>query len=425
MGTCRLLYALGPPYVLRHGVTLRTRLQMASFVCFMRADAGRLAYMRSLDICAKVFEPRRDVVVHGTDASFADLLTHPTTALNTLILHDAEKILACNPELLTAVSTLTSVKQLHVDGVGRAAIVTLRTMRSHLVSATVALAGPLGYTPALRGHSAFSDVFSVLQFSADTLQELDLSLGIPINPARDIPVPLQFPHVRTLRTVLDTHFPQCILLRLFPNLQNLHLIPGLDLLYIVEDPNSGWFMHALRDANGRIGLSSSPRLVECSGEVSSLYPLSAHLTVSKLRICSHLHDRELPFFRIVLVETRPAELEVSVRGLDVVEAVAGILRELEPLTLRVLTLNVSFRPWDGEQVAVEERLYAALGILLQMSSSLNVVVSIPSTSRGLTVGNCFPNEDGVHAVLASSSKVFGASLTNAQRREWRIVRHAA
>ena len=363
METCRVLYALGPPYVLRHGVMLRTRAQMASFVSFMLADTSRLAYMRLLDLGANVFEFLCRFDARRTDPSFAELVTHPTTALHTLILRDMEKTLTCNPHLFVAVGTLTSLKRLHVHGVGRTGIEALRVMHSQLVSATVALTVPLGYIPSLHGNSAFSDVFSALQSSADTLRELDLSLGTPINPTRDVPVSLRFPHVRTLRTVVDTQFPQCILLRLFPNLENLHLVPGTDLVCVARDPNAVWFMDTLRHANGKIGLSSGPsspshslKLRECSGEVTCLYPLSAHLTASRLQICGHVGEHDLCFLSVVLAEIHPEELEIGVHGLEDVEEIVGVLRELqEPWTLHVLTLNFSFRPGDGEGLVGEVR----------------------------------------------------------------------
>ncbi len=253
-------------------------------------------------------------------------------------------------------------------------------MRSQLVSATVTLAVRLGYTPVPRVHSAFSDIFSALKLSADTLQELDLSLGTPVNPVRDVPVSLRFPRVHTLRTILDTYFPQCIVLRLFPNLQNLHLIPGLDSFRISEDPNAVWFMDTLRNANGKIGLSSSLKLVECSGEVTSLYPLSAHLTASKLRMRGYLSQHELSAFRVVMAETRPIELEVSVHGLEVVEDIVGILGELEVGTCRVLTLNVSFRPGDSEGVVAEVRQLTLVFVYASQTSLKRVLGTSPCCS---------------------------------------------
>ena len=379
MATCRVLHALGPPYILRHGVTLRTRSQMVSFVSFILADIGRLAYMHFLDLGAKVFEPLRDGAKHGSDASFTDLLTRPEIVLKTLTLHDMEKMLACNPHLPAAIGALSTLKHLSVHGVGRAAIVALRTMRSQLVSATIALMGPLSYYPALHGHSAFSDVFSTLQLSADTLQELDLSLGIPVNSAHDILVSCQFPHVRTLRTVLDTHFPQCTLLRLFPNLENLHLGLGTRCFGIAEDVNAVSFMVAIREVNSKIGLSPSLKLLECSGEVASLYTLTAHLTVSRLRIYGHVGRHELPFFRVVLAEAQPAELELDVHGSEVVEELVGILRELEPRTMDVLTLNVSFWPGDGEQVVAEVR-QLTFEFLYASNTCFRGVSTLPSTA---------------------------------------------
>ncbi|KAM5545143.1 hypothetical protein V8D89_001254 [Ganoderma adspersum] len=372
MGTCRLLYELGPAYALRHGVTLRAKWQVASFMSFMLAGTNRLTYMRSLDLGPAVFERRLNIELHGTGASFAELLGHPASALDTLILRDMEKLLVCNPHLLTPLVNMTSLKRLDVYGVGRTAREALGMMRSHLVSATVALAGPLGYFPALHGHSAFSDVFSVLGFSSDTLQELDLSLGNPINPTRDVPISLQFPRVRTLRTVLDTHFPHCALLRLFPKLEKFYLDPGLGSFDVFHDPNIAWLITSLRNANGAIGLPPAFRLLECSAEVTSLYPLSAHLTVSRLHIRGYLSLPELHFLRVVLAETRPDELEVSVPGLAVAEEVVGILRELELGTLRVLTVNFPFR------LVPEERFRAVLDALLQMNSNLDVVVNPPS-----------------------------------------------
>ena len=358
MGACRILYALGPAYVLRQGVTLRTKSQMASFVSFMLADTRRLAYMRSLDLSADAFKHCRDVESHGAlGASFADLLANPARALDTLILHDMEKMLTYNPRLLRAINGMTSLKRLGVYGVGRGSIEALRMVRSQLVSATVALVGPLGYTPALRGDSAFSSVFSVLQFSSGTLQELDLSLENSINLARDVPVTFQFPRVRTLRTVLGTHFPQCALIRLFPNLETLHLVPGEGSFGAEEHPYLPMFMSVLRDANAKIGLPPSFRLLECSAEVTSVYPLGAHLTVSKLRLRGYLRVRELPFFRVVLEETRPDDVEVDVLDWELAEELVGMLPELELGKLRVLrlTMNIPSRDMNAQQVMVEVR----------------------------------------------------------------------
>ncbi|PIL32885.1 hypothetical protein GSI_05003 [Ganoderma sinense ZZ0214-1] len=369
MRTCRLLYDLGPPYVLRDGVALHSKSQTKSFVSFMLADTARLAYMRSLDLGPEIFDRRLSLEPHGTAASFADLLGHPATVLDTLILRNMEKLLVYNPHLLTPLVNMTSLRRLDVYGVGRVARDALRMMRSHLLSATVALAGPLGYMPALQCQTAFSDVFSALGFSSDTLQEPDLSLGAPINPTRSAPVSLQFPRVRTLRTVLDTHFPQCSLLRLFPNLTAFHLLPGEGSFDVVNEPNPAWFMGFLRDANGKIGLPPSFGLLECSAEVTRLYPFGAHLTVSKLRLLGYLNDPELPFLRVVLAEMRPDELEVSLPGFAVAEEVVGMLRELGFGTLRVLKMNLPLAPVYMEQFC------SVIDSLLEMNSNLKVVVN--------------------------------------------------
>ncbi|PIL32893.1 hypothetical protein GSI_05011 [Ganoderma sinense ZZ0214-1] len=108
MGIYQVLHALGPPYVLIHGVTFCTRSQMASFEAFMLADTTRLAYMRLTSVPTfSTFEVGSGQIVRGA-------VHPPATTLNTL---DRETV-SYNPRLLPTIGTLASLKHLHVHGVG-------------------------------------------------------------------------------------------------------------------------------------------------------------------------------------------------------------------------------------------------------------------------------------------------------------------
>ena len=345
MGTCRFLYGHGPKQLLCRGVTLRAPRQIASFAAFMSAEGtARFRHLRELDLEVGSLECRALIVDECSVAvdALLDVLRGPALALHTLRLGRAEELLSSSHAIRAALRALATVKHLTVCDVGPATVFTVTKMSSKLVSVTIC---------NIDLAASSDQVLAMLSPFSETVEEVGLVLDdLELCNFAGTSTDICFPQVRSLTILSDScrFLPSCV--HAFPNVQTIQHSPSSRQANI--DTYS--FVQCV-DVAARQWLNTGFRLsalTECSSDLLTLCVLRPALAagVQKLRISTQVHDQmALVLVADVLAAARPAELEMCIAGLEVLEGVVALLTVHSLHTLRALRVDFAFAEGDHDR----------------------------------------------------------------------------
>ena len=389
MKTCHTLYSEGPRHVLRDGARLTYGFQALKFMKFIFAqDDSRLRHLHKLDLA----------MMHMSDATVARLiariLASPLLALDTLIIRYAEDLFSggCASILRSAIGTLTILKHVAFLRAGHVAAAVLKSIPSKLETVYLGIKAGRDCN-VLSTVEPFSRTLETLVFKTGSLPPSHVLL--PTLTQRQ-----HFRHLRTLGIVLYDSVMDILgnpsFAEAFPNLTHLQLIPGPDeleyddlwqgsLSYITAQREQ---VHAQRSAR-RSDVPLWPSLVECSGELSGIFALGLDRTLSKLSVWSPIAESALPVLSIVVQDTRPRHLRLSIE--NVTKKVGSMLRDLHSQCPRrvdldiksshiIDELSVQYVDLDEDRPSPWETVQAALLALLPLPvglEELHIYLTIP------------------------------------------------
>ena len=360
MKTCRSLHLAGARYLLRGGVSLDTdsdsdtcRMgRMASFVAFMQADhPHRYPLLRNLSMSfydRSEYESQPDLL---SDPAFSLLknlfmdISAYSTNFNALTLVEADEILGAHPDLLHAIASIRTVKELWVAPVGPHSRRMLRNFSSAVVSAYLDMYME-EEDPTMDGEAR--DVTLLLHNSQHTLEKLEVNNHmVSFNGPRYLHVTVL---VLDLQQVLRTHD----FARAFPNLHTLDLQTSFIITMppFATDDEDGTFS---RHRNTNIALQRAHgtwrTLKEVSGSPMILYALGLLCPVTALNITDGIHDSsdDVRVFREIVQHARPSHLHVTVSGgssLVSGSECASVFHEQYVRQVRSLDIRVNLHPFD-------------------------------------------------------------------------------
>ena len=331
MKTCRMLYIEGPKHLLRDGVQLNKQADIFKFANFMLTDdRSRFAYLRKLvwnipflsNVCYQ--------------ARLVDLLTHPSLALETLILHHPNVFLGQTGSR-AAFCALKTVKQLVVLDAQAASARTIADIPSPLESVSISFSAA--------GLSRPPDISSTLKPFSSTLHTLLINSESYSSLFHNVR-PRDFPRVQTFGVVWDDSVPGLLasptFAQAFPAIKHLQLIPPenpTNMLTIepiapasmepqtlarshvgVHDHTQTWDE---RTAGLAFGLSL-PALDECSGTLFGVYRLGLECTLATLRLWQPIQAGDLIALMVVLEKTRPRHLRLTTDIINVPSLFSGL-----------------------------------------------------------------------------------------------------
>ena len=132
MSTCHTIRRMGVRLLLHNPIYFGKRLRLKSFCQFILGDfPHRLRFLREVEFSPRFWLRKRDMI-----ALLAKVLKH-ATSLEKVSIKCAERFFKIDPSLGEALANSTSVRDLHLDGVGAEALSVLTRMRSPLQSVDV------------------------------------------------------------------------------------------------------------------------------------------------------------------------------------------------------------------------------------------------------------------------------------------------
>ncbi|KAI0827638.1 hypothetical protein BC628DRAFT_1409582 [Trametes gibbosa] len=336
MRTCRTLYrdATGPRLLLRNGATLASSDACCSFSAFMFAGVpagARFTYLRALTVSYGCFS-------EGATRALFGILVHSDLALESLTLHDTEDVLnsrahiiddndgpddndqpstATASPLLVAFSSLTTLRHLTMSHIGSAGSSLLSSLRSPLVSASLAFDAPdANWTPG--GPDAQNPIVCLAR-AADTLEELS---GTGFNIAPDVVrYAITYPRLRHLSAryspALDGAMPAtAAYAHAFPALTHLALCAGASAAPAALDPFAVRALRTTRRTNrdDQLAYGTWRDLRAVEGTVADVYALGLACRVPELRLRGAVCGPDLAegWLAAVLADVRPAALALTV-----------------------------------------------------------------------------------------------------------------
>ncbi|KAM5545142.1 hypothetical protein V8D89_001253 [Ganoderma adspersum] len=383
MQTCRTLYTEGPKHMLRDGVELSSADETEKFTAFMLAEGpSRFAYLRKLALLVDLHD----------GANLVRLLSHPSLALETVVLHYAEICLGrfADIALRAAILRLKTVKRL-----------VLFEVEEEHTSSLSRLPRALEHI-SIHAKCRVEDTLLMLRPFSGTLQTL-LIKSEPwlLNHFLDVYLPpCHFPHVQTFGIVYDESssglLSSSAFSEAFPALTHLQLIP--------TDPPTT--RRRTRHPTGRKLFPQSrypldcappswPSLAECSGGLRNVHSLRLPCTLSTLRLWQDVEADELDVLVDVLERTRLRRLCLSAELDDVGPLFATFhglqvpperidMKIFVPKEATVFASAVGSR-LTGAPVLPQAKLLSVLEVLLQEVAmgllELNLYFDIPSVDR--------------------------------------------
>ncbi|KAI1786636.1 hypothetical protein LXA43DRAFT_50530 [Ganoderma leucocontextum] len=346
MKTCRALYTEGPKHLLCNGVQLDRTVEITRFANFMlTGNPSRFAHLRKLVLGIQLLPGS------AVEAHLADLLAHPSLALDTLVLRHSETLLGhgTDPVLRAAFGRLKTVKHLVVLGVQDDSATNINSLPYKLESISIGVqAGIVNILPMLK---PFSHTLRTLLVKS---QPFVTTLFLVADSGS-----FHFPHVQTFGIVYHESVPDLLaglaFAQAFPAITHLKLIPtDLPTTRRRTGLPTGWALDGftrsrersqaqrLQHPDGRLPSLSS--LVECSGGLLSVYALSLDCTLSTLRLWQDVRVDELPVLRTVLEDTRPRRLCLSIEMRDAGQLFATLrtLQTHPPPACIDLQISLSF-----------------------------------------------------------------------------------
>ncbi|PIL32895.1 hypothetical protein GSI_05013 [Ganoderma sinense ZZ0214-1] len=330
MKTCHTLYMEGPKHLLRDGVQLDSANRIILFARFMLTakDPSRFSHFRKLDL-----RPRFPLDFPYAQKLLIDLLSHPSLALDTMILDNMtgrlDRGLDSVCGMLGTIQTLRHLVVLRVGEVSASLIQSLPSKLESLIMGVDANAG------------SRLDVMSVLRPFSDTLQTLLIKCTPSLPPTFSLTgTSSYFPFVRTFGIVV--YDPVLELLanpafaRAFPSVTHLQLIPA-------DPPTVPYRSPPLPQSRNTGTLPTPSSLMECSGALHHVYASALDCSLSTLRLWQHVLVRDLDLLRTVLGDTRPQHLCFGTQ-VDDVRQVLSILDALENHTPPRIDMTVLIPP---------------------------------------------------------------------------------
>ncbi|OJT12183.1 hypothetical protein TRAPUB_11293 [Trametes pubescens] len=321
MRTCRTLYddTKGLWLLLHNGVTLADNPAILSFAAFMLAshNTRRFQYLRTLTVAKGGFYD--DAVRELTT-----ILTHPSLNIETLTLHDAEKVLSCGAvvtvltedvleprlPLLHTFSSLTTLKHITISSMGQRTHTLLDLLPPGLISASLAFGSPYSREETPFGDAnARNPVVRLAKF-ADTLEVLEGS-WFDAQPVVGRP-PVVYARVRRLCATYCVRHPArpatAGYAYIFPNVEYLALAARWP-------EHSGFQLYpkrTTRQANrqDQVKYGGWRRLRVVEGSFEDVWALGLTCHVRMLRLTGDIpwDDSTAPRLEEVLVDVQPVEL---------------------------------------------------------------------------------------------------------------------
>ncbi|KAM5545133.1 hypothetical protein V8D89_001244 [Ganoderma adspersum] len=317
--TCHALREVGARFLLDGGVSLIAGRSVVSFVHFMLADAlTRFQCLRSLEIVTGALRPRE------VDA-LLELISHPSLALDSLILREANLMLKSIPApqhssehadptpFIKAFSALTTLRHLTIDDCDQSACSLITAIRSPLKTISI------GFTPrysweALEQDLEWQTPITLLAEVSGTLEEISAT-NVARSPG-DVTCGVVYPSVRKVSvTYCPTLIPRTVAYTsAFPNLThfsftaaNAHPIGDFHLASFNRHENQALMLNLERHGH------PWEHLEELAGGLADVYTLGLTCRVPKLRLIDPILVG-MGALQAVLEDSRPTSLAVRFVG---------------------------------------------------------------------------------------------------------------
>ncbi|KAI0657922.1 hypothetical protein C8Q70DRAFT_1055302 [Cubamyces menziesii] len=310
MQTCRFLYEESPKILLRETVPLKTSIQLSGFLTFLRAQEGRLAFVRSL----------RFELLDWEDEGVPEFFIHLPLMLNLHSLHltHGERLFQRDPDVVDIIAEIPSLQELTVHHAGFETTRLLKCLQSHLVCVDIDFGDlddyPFFQTIREEQYPPFHPLL-ILSHSMASLTKLVLRQWYThseITPDPD----LLYPNMRELE-IHNSGLPLIApFVRACPNLWHLVHRAGLESrghpLSTTETSSllEGYAAHRAHNISQQASFDRTwDQLHSFSGDLAGLYVLG--LTCPIERVTLHLNCEDWPaMLGPSLFYARPRYLEI-------------------------------------------------------------------------------------------------------------------
>ncbi|RDX48480.1 hypothetical protein OH76DRAFT_656813 [Lentinus brumalis] len=324
MQCCRYLKATGEWFILRD-VQLSSNKVVEGFVRYMiSSHVSRLPLLHGLRL---EMTPPPTVPRDSLRELFIKLRTG--SKLVRLSIHRPEELLQRHAGLSSAIAALTSLQHLELWNAGPITVGMLHAVRSKLVVATLHMGSG--------GANDLPDVTQLFRGSQNTLEELTVTrpgptTSHPLGERNATTFALCYPRMRTLTLIEPTYsLYTADYIRAFPNLRSLAILDPNE--YPLRDPN--------RPPSNTDPYKTWPSLRYVEGSVRVLYGLALPCHIPTIDVHDFDHVPQVDLLRVVLAETRPVHLKLSVLSAKRCKAVyVTALEQMELPHLRALSLTV-------------------------------------------------------------------------------------
>ncbi len=360
--TCHTLHQSGARFLLNGGVALTSGDSITSLLQFLSADAvNRFQYLRTLELACGEIPPQNVYSLLG-------LISHPSLALNSLTLREAESmlksmptVLAGNPpdhlSLVAAIARLTTIRHLTIHGhCAYYACRLIITIRSPLKTVSVDFA-PLGRGLRVEDIQRRNPIL-ILASHSSTLEEISGSYFAMLPGDRVFDT--VYPSVHTIKATFSNIFPTTLpYIAAFPNLTHLSLTTPVSSSRQGSDVSSRleralqrrlWQRkiqenHALR--------RTWTKLEELEGgltDILALGLLPCH--VPMLRLTGTLSEKpEYDHVKILLEDIRPTTLAIIMHVADAStfgDTMGPVFSDPSAQQLRALEVELVFSASKGD-----------------------------------------------------------------------------
>ncbi|KAI0688366.1 hypothetical protein C8T65DRAFT_674554 [Cerioporus squamosus] len=365
MKTCRVLYREGGKQLVRRNqASIRTEVQLESFLSFMRAGAdefARIPHLHDLDL-----HPREHTSSRATEwlvAFFADLVVW-NSRLQSLTFGWSHDGLPVDGRLAASIAQLSTLTNLSIYYVDHPTWAILRTMRSRLIDVELEFSEVHHHFRAAAPKDDL-DVIHLLEGSQSTLESLTLTTSnLTALVTSTGPV---YPRMKELTlkpssvlTIIASHYIQA-----FPNLRILHID---DSESWIDRPDVGSPQCVARRATNRSYQrehGSWDSLAYFQGEARHLYSLGLTCRIEFLFIDEMSESVDAMVIRAMLADARPTRLELHVNANFVKDDWVAALCEPRTPQFQVLTIKLGVEGED-EEIGLEVVIDAIYGIIASL-----------------------------------------------------------
>ncbi len=321
---CRYLKATGEWFILRD-VRLSSSNVLEGFVRYMLSShVSRLPLLHGLRL---EMTPPPTVARDSLRQLFIKLRTG--SKLVRLSIHHPEELLQRHAGLSSAIAALTSLQHLELWNGGPTTVGMLHAVRSKLVGVTLHMGS--GWPHGL------PDVIQLFRGSQNTLEEMTVTrpgptTSHPLGESNATTFTLCYPRMHTLTLIEPTYsLYTADYIRAFPNLRSLAILDPHE--YPLRDPN--------RPPSNTDPYKTWPSLRYVEGSVKMLYGLALPCHVPTIDIHDFDYVPQVDLLRVVVADTRPVHLKLSVLSAKRCKGVyVTALEQMELPHLRALSLTV-------------------------------------------------------------------------------------